>query len=205
VSVLLSANAGLYGDVIRKTMEMFYDNVSKDGSDVVVIGKVGKSFFESKEHKWNYSYFDFSDDGSDEAVLREILKLISKYRNIVVYHGMFKDILTQVATRSDITKEVLDSNTKNISAAPAKAYIFEPSLEKIVTFFEKEIVGSLFEQYVYESSLSKFSSRMINLDYAIVNISHKLKITKFLSQKFRHKKMNSKQQDVLSGIYLWAN
>ena len=35
-------------------------------------------------------------------------------------------------------------------------YFFEPSLEKVISFFEKEIIAAIFEQEVYESLLAKF-------------------------------------------------
>lgn len=208
VSILLSANTGLYGDVIRRTINLFIENVEKDDSDMIIVGRVGKNAVEVRNMGKEYTYYDFSDEGVDEENLRRILLQVVKYRTIVVYHGIFQDILTQVPTKSDITKEALTSpSQKSVTTQPGdvrKLFIFEPTLEDILYFFETEIVANIFEQYMYESSLSKFSSRMINLDFAIVNIHTQLKKAQFTRQKIRHRRINMKQQDSISGMSLWG-
>jgi len=39
--ILFSANTGLYGDIIRKTYDVFIQNLKKEPGDVAILGKLG--------------------------------------------------------------------------------------------------------------------------------------------------------------------
>ena len=82
--------------------------------------------------------------------------------------------------------------------------IFEPELEKIVSFFQNQILAALFEQTIYESSLSKYTSRMISLDKSSSNVVETLKETELALRRFEHESYNKKQNGVLSSISLWS-
>jgi len=65
-------------------------------------------------------------------------------------------------------------------------------------------LAAIFEQAMHESSLSKFASRMINLDRAVVNIDESLVKTNFKWQRARHQNMNKKQLGMMSSMALWS-
>ena len=148
-----------------------------------------------------YKYLNISDAGFDEVYAREAFNYLVNYETVIVYHGMFKDMLNQVPTRSYIARDILE--TEKIEGEQPIECIFEPSLENIVSFFERQILSSIFNQTLFESDLSKYSSRMINLDVATVNITSTIKSTKLKNRKQIHRTMNSKQQSSLGGISLW--
>jgi len=214
--ILLSANAGLYGAVVRDTIRNFILDIRDQDCDVIIIGKIGKGYYEKEQKKHKYTYFDYSDDVVDEAKAADLLKEIVKYREVVIYYGLFKDILTQIPQKSVLShgtiekhkKEVLEEGKRQLassgSSSDRKKYLLEPSSEALLDFFEKEVMRLLFIQYLYESNLSKFASRMINLDYAIVNVNTRLKQMNYLRLKNKHRLADSKQQNVLSGISLWS-
>ena len=88
---------------------------------------------------------------------------------------------------------------------PKVKYFFEPSLEKIMAFFEAEIFSSIFEQTIFESQLAKFASRMTSLEIRVEKIKELLKQIDIEKQKVKHRIMNKKQLDVLSSISLWSS
>ena len=204
VSILLSANTGLYGDIVRRTYELFLREVEKEDTDIVIIGRYGKKFYDSSSYKKPYKYYDFSDSGMDEENAKKILIYITQYENIFVYHGYFEDILSQKAVKTAVTGSDMTDLTSSGRVLTNVRYIYEPTIEDILSFFEKEILSSIFEQSVYESSLSKFSSRMISLDYAMVNIKGLQKKTDFRMRKLRHTLTNKSQQNLMSGHSLWG-
>lgn len=204
VSVLLSANTGLYGDIIRNTFEKFLGGIRDKETDIVIVGRIGKGTFESMLPDLatkDYKYFELSDSTSAPEDFREIISYIVEYEKVVVYHGRFESILSQVPVEDVLTGEyVMEEQV----AVEGQAYIFEPSLPAIVSFFESEILASIFEQSLHESSLSKFASRMINLDRAVVNIDESLVKTNFRWQRARHQNMNKKQLGMLASMSLWG-
>jgi ATP synthase F1 gamma subunit len=203
VTLLLSANTGLYGDITRRTFDLFIADVKENDTDIVIIGKYGKRFFENSSLKKPFVYFDFSDTGLDDENTKDILKYVLNYEAIAIYHGFFKDVLVQEAIRTLVTGSLNRDLSK--AAQPEFKYVYEPSIEEIMTFFEKEILSVVFNQSVFESSLSKFASRMISLDQATVKVKNVLKRTNFKIRKLRHKGADEAQLAVTSGISLWSS
>ena len=205
VHVLLSANTGLYGDIIHRTFDLFIKGIEGKVSDIdiVVVGKVGLRMFEAVRGNLgvsSYKYFDLPDSTSDPSDFVEIVSYISEYEAVVVYHGQFESILTQKAMKEELSGDLPESE---IPAAGGADYIFEPSLGKIVGFFESEILASIFEQSLYESSLGKYAARMINLDRAVVNIGKILDKAHQDESRSHHRSVNKKQLGLLSSMELW--
>lgn len=203
VSVLLSANTGLYGDVLKNIFDEFFTYIQSNNTDVLIVGKLGRKMYEASKKPKTYEYFDYSDAGFDEQNSKKLLEKLIKYQKIKVFHGFFQNILNQVPKTTDISTDNVFARkreqTKEINC------LFEPSLEAVLKFFEVQILSSLVDQSIYESFLSKFASRMISLDAAVANTSKRLNQMRFQGQKLRHKKMNTNQLSVLSSMSLWNN
>lgn len=201
VSVLLSSNTGLYGDVVRSTFDLFYTDIKDIKTDIVLVGRMGKRFYDESGLKKNYDYFEMSDKGVDDAGTKQLLEKIIDYTNIVVYHGVFKNILSQEAVKTAVTGELLKIE-QSLESYDVK-FLFEPSVEEVAEHFEKQIASLIFEQTVFESSLSKFASRMVSLDRAADNIGTKMNYLDFKIKKVKHKDINSSLQSGIFGGILW--
>lgn len=199
VSVLVSANTGLYGDIIKKTFYLFWENIQKQPSDITIIGKLGRTFLQERDPKREFVYFDFPDNTIDEEGLKKIGNHIVQYEKVIVFYGQFQNVVTQNATAENISDTEIESQEQPTGIK----YFFEPSLEKILIFFEKEIFASIFEQIIHESQLAKFASRMITLDKAVENIKEKLEKVELQKRLITHRNMNKKQLEAISGISLW--
>jgi ATP synthase F1 gamma subunit len=202
VSVLLSANTGLYGDIIRKSYDLFYDSIKHNDSDIVVVGKLGRKFYEGSDINRPFKYFDFSDSGTDEKNAKDLLEYVLSYETIAIFHGYFEDILNQLARKTLVSGGEIKGEEREVDKRVR--YIFEPSIEDIMIFFENEILASIFNQSVFESSLSKFASRMISLDRAVVRLKNSLKSSNFRLRRSKHMGQNSEQLTLFSGISLWS-
>lgn len=202
VSVLISSNAGLYGDIIRKTFEKFYNyyQENRNDLDIIIIGRQGASLFRELEVNNTFTYFDFPDDKLDFEILKNIVARLISYGKVSVFYGQFDSIVSQSPVKSYITGDTseTDSNVAKVK------YIFEPSLDEIVYFFETEIFSSLFVQTFHESQLARYASRMLNLDAASEKIRSKLKKLEMEKRRLKHQIMNRKQLEVISGLSLWG-
>ena len=201
VSVLLSSNTGLYGDVIRSSFNLFESDIKKEKTDLVLVGRMGKKYFDETGNKQSYKYFDLSDSGIEEESVKEILDYVVDYTNVIVYHGVFKSILSQEPIKTMVTGELMKIE-QSLGTYDTR-FLFEPSIEKVAEHFEKQIASLIFEQTIFESSLSKFASRMISLDKAAENISSKLKYLNFSVLKTKHKELNAGLQSSIFGGILW--
>lgn len=198
--VFLSANTGLYGEIIRRTYNMFIENVKKNQiQDILIIGKLGYSLITTEKLNATISYFDLPDDKIDIEKFRKIVEFILQYQKVFVFYEQFNNVVNQQPIITNISGDPLfDDRT----SAQIK-YFFEPSLEKIMVFFEKEIVTSIFEQTILESELAKFASRMIALDASAENTKSKIKEVLFQKQRIKHQDINKGQIEKFSSINLW--
>lgn len=161
--VLLSANAGLYGDVIRQTFELFARDAASSTADIYISGILGAKLFREKFANKRFTFLE-STDVPNQANIKAFVSAVSSYSNIVVYHGAFKTLLNQIPTRTFVTGKVFELAGSASQTDTPKEFIFEPDVESVAEYFEKQILALLLEQAIGESNLSKSASRMLSLD-----------------------------------------
>lgn len=198
VAVLISANTGFYGEVLKEVYRKFIAEIRKNNFEVTIIGKLGRSLFLEEEPNRPYTYFDLPDYGVDSKKLEEAIKHLVPYEEIKIYYGKYQSIVTQTPEVSAISSGTSISGSAGV---PRTEFIFEPSVEKILIFFETQIFGSLFEQDLRESQLAKFASRILAMDKASENIKNHLKTLSLQKLRLVHKLENKDQLGLLSSVY----
>jgi len=199
VAAFISANTGLYGDIVQRTFEAFMKEVRSTGIEVAIIGKLGLSLFLATGVDRPYSYFDFPDHQIDPDKLSEIITHLVQYEEIHVYYGRFQSVVTQKPEMLDVSAEtpivdLIDEKRQG----KAVQYLFEPDLEEIMVFFEQEMFASLFEQAIRESQLAKYASRIFAMDKAGENIKQSIKGLEIDLLRAEHRDQNRKQLDSLA-------
>lgn len=207
VSVLLSANTTLYGGLIQKIFRLFMQNVQKDESDIIIVGRVGKSLYEEQVGKKNYLYFELPDVEITLESLKPILFHLVKYPKIMVYYGKFDSIATQQEIVSNISGDQPFAASPQTQSEPKAVshFLFEPSLDVILEFFEGLIASSLFRQTVDEAQLARWGSRILSMERAQVNIENQIRELQRANLKLQKLKTNREQQELLAGISLWRH
>lgn len=203
VAVLLSSNTGLYGDIISKVFREFANFISSaPTTDLVIVGRTGRRMFEELNKRAEFNeptYFELSDSSTDKENTAKLLNYVIDYTDIRVFHGLFVDMLRQEPVGQEMTGDkALDDPEVKIAH---REYIFEPSLEDLVAYFEQETLRSMFKHSIHESNLSKYASRMISLDVATERINNKITEGRLAFQRERHRVQSSKQTATLASIY----
>ncbi|MCH7541592.1 F0F1 ATP synthase subunit gamma, partial [Patescibacteria group bacterium] len=201
VNVFLSANEHLYGTLILDVWGHFVNDVSKGDSDAIVIGSFGKYLINNENLDVEFTYFDLEDDKPGADQIKKIVDFLGKYEKVVVYHGQMISVLNQVTAKSEITGGIslMEKVQKRV-----KRYLFEPSSEKILEFFEGEIIGALFNQSVLEHQLARFAARMVAMDQASENADEELKKTRKTLRSLHRRILNRKQLEVYAGYHNWS-
>lgn len=198
VSVLLGANTGLYGEILGSTFRKFMEEVKNGTTEVTIVGKHGLSLFLNEGIDRNYSYFELDDYGFLPQQLDEIIKHIVQYQEIHVFYGKYVNVLKQTPQMLNVSAEI-DVSEKGDKKQ--SSYIFEPSLEKILMFFETQMFASVFDQTVRESQLSKHASRVVAMIQAGQNIKEKTAKIKLDTLRIEHRNSNKKQTNSLVSVY----
>jgi len=200
-TVFIAANTGLYGSIVKKTVEMLTDYLQKNDADVTILGRAGESIFKESNPKKKYMLFDFPDAGIDATKLSDLVSHLLKYEKVLVFYSQFQSIVSQNPTISTLDSSITLEEERQ---QEIKKYLFEPSLEKIIVFFETEIFGLIFEQTLRESQLAKQASRMFALDQAIQNINTRLGKTRIMESVMTHRMLNAKQVNSLASMAFWT-
>lgn len=199
VAVLLSANSGLYGDIVDRTFEKFSQFIQSSECDVVVVGKLGVRMMADRKVNKLYNYYDFPDDNVEPESFHLMMRYLLQFEKIVVFYGKFGSILVQDPVMTTVSGENLETK----KTGERVEYIFEPTVEEIARIFEGQILSSLFEQTLHESQLAKFASRLLNLDKSWGSIGRRLEFVDREEGRMRRKMRNSKQMATISGMSLW--
>jgi len=195
VAAMFSANGGLYGKIVKDTFAMFADDIAdKPDIEVVVVGKLGRSRFLESFPNRPYTFFELDDYKPPEEQMNEIMKHLVQYKKIHVYYGSFQSIVNQAPKKFALNRKVKLPKEKSEEAV---RYIFEPSIEDVLQFFEGAVFGSTFSQIVKESQLAKLGSRAFAMDQADQSISADIRRKKLLMLKREHQTRNKKQMNFL--------
>lgn len=200
LSVLLSPNTGLYGDIPRRTFNLFSQELQKEKTDATIIGKVGLKFFQEEFPDTIFSYFELPEEKFDPNIFKSIVNHLVQYENVLVFYPQFQNIINQQPSVISISGDRLPSQQQ----VEEIKYFFEPSLRQILELFEKEIFSSIFEQTIREYNLAKFASRMNALEAATDNTRDKLKQMLLQKERIRHQAMNKKQREIVTTQVLWG-
>lgn len=205
VSILLSPNTKLYGDIVYKVVKNFIADVKKNNDDeITIIGRLGKELFTNEQIARPYTYFEIPDSEIRMDDLRAIISHIASFDKISVYYPRFENIVNQQSAISNVSgdepmkqSEVLDYHER--------AYLFEPNLDTILNFFKTQMISSLFKQTVHESQLARFASRIRAMEEALDNIGVRTKSLYSEQNKLNKLTENRKQLERLAGISLWIH
>lgn len=203
VVVFLSANSGLYGDILNRTFEEFLAFLKTNPkADAVVVGKLGLRLLQERVPTMLYNYFDFSDSGVEQENLGMIMRYLLQFEKILVFYGKFQNVVVQNPAQTSVSGDEL-APAGGEQTMPRNMYLFEPSVEGVLEVFESQILTSIFEQTMHESQLAKYASRLMHLDQAVENIGESLVKLGLESRRLKHKIDNKKQQARMAGVSLW--
>jgi F-type H+-transporting ATPase subunit gamma len=198
VAVFISANTAFYGDLTKKVFNKFAKDIREKNLEATIVGNLGLNMFRETFPDRSYSYFNLPDYGFDRDKMAELIRHLVQYEEIHIYYGKFKSLVNQVPAKLVISAETPIEETEK--DRKIVKYLFEPSLEEILMFFETEMFSSVFEQTISESQLAKFSSRMLAMDKAGEKISKNLAEVKTNNLRLSHSITNKKQLEFLSSV-----
>jgi len=200
VTVLMTSNFGLSGDISQKVFREFIDKVNYGNSDIIIIGRRGKILYDSYGIKKSYSYYDLPEKGEGMSSIKDIISEIVNYADVDVFHGKLLNVVNQEGVVSDITAQLLQ---QSLETEKRNKYVFEPSLREVLRFFEVQIFASLFKQTVSETNLASLGSRINAMETASKNTEDRMKNLLGLNRSVGKSLENKKQLQRLSGMSLW--
>lgn len=200
--VYLSANSGFFSKILEKTYREFVTYLdSHENVTPIIIGEFGKKLFTEQFPGRDFVFYVFSEKASNTESLDQVTKELTNYDNVIIYYPRFESLASQTVSALDVSGN--KPTSENGQEQVIIHYLFEPSIEKILAFFEGEIFAGIIHQTVTESELARYASRITTLDIARENINNKLKAINIQKRIAIHRLMNKKQTEAIMGISLW--
>lgn len=158
VFIVISAEAGLSGDIDQRLVEVMSQNYNPKTTDIVVLGSHGAS--QLSQRGIPYIRF-FQVPESDHYIdVSPVIDAVIPYPKIVVYYEEYVSLGVQNIQSIDLISTMKDmSEDAPEDAMTAEDTIFEPSLDEIAEEMEMTMMTLALSQTILESSLAQAASR----------------------------------------------
>lgn len=161
VFVIVSAEAGLSGDIDDRLIETMLKDYDKNTTDLIVLGTHGAN--QLKDAGIPFIRF-FKVPESDTYIdVSPVIDAISPYNKIKVYYEEYVSLGVQEIKSIDLYSSIQamseSASTNQEDIMTDKDTIFEPSLDKIAEIMERGMMSLAFSQVILESGLAQAASR----------------------------------------------
>ncbi len=158
VFVVISAEAGLSGDIDDRLIETMLQDYDKDKNDIVVLGTHGAIQLNQRGIPF-VRYFRVPE--SDHFInVDPVIESIKAYSSIIVYFEQYVSLGVQEIRTINLISTINDmSQSVDEDSMSAEDTIFEPSLEVIAEQMEIKMMTMALSQTIFESSLAQSASR----------------------------------------------
>ncbi len=207
VTVLLSTQKRLSGTITRKVVDMFAENIQAQDqpSDAVVVGSAARNLLSRLSSGRRIKYFKMPRSSAAAPLqLRPIVNHLLQYDKVTIYYGRFVNLVNQQPAATRLYQETLWKEGQQEKQAKPEYFLFEPSLEQVVDFFDREVFANLFRRAVDESQLAHLGSRITAMEQASSNIDKELAHLMVKERRVIKDRKNSKQRQALTGMSLWS-
>jgi F-type H+-transporting ATPase subunit gamma len=162
VFVIISAEAGLSGDIDQRLIETMLPDYDAANTDIIVLGSHGANQLEQRGIPFiRYFQVPQSDSYIDVS---PVIEAIAPYSKVTVYYEEYVSLGVQGIKTLDLMSAMramsegaeADGDEDIITD---KDTIFEPSLDEIADQMEMTMITLAFSQAILESSLAQDASR----------------------------------------------
>jgi len=183
--------------------------------DLIVIGQTGLDFLESKNVGLDVEPLRFKRDFPQASEISFLIEKTKQYDRVFLYYPKFVNMVTQKVGILDITqaidtkelaqakKEVLDQNWQKGTLASEKIDIFEPEVEKILEFFERQVRVLLLIRTMLETELSRTAARLLSMSAARERAEFTITAKRTQYSKVKNSLENAKILETFAGMSNW--
>ena len=160
VFVVISAEAGLSGDIDQRLIETMLKDYDSTNTDIVILGTHGAN--QLKQSGIPYIRF-FRVPTSDSYIdVSPVIEAIINYSKITLYYEEYISLGVQGIKKLDLhasIREMSENEDDGEEIITTADTIFEPSLEEIADMMESAMMNLAFSQAILESGLAQDASR----------------------------------------------
>lgn len=160
VYIIISAEAGLSGDIDQRLIETMLQNYDKNTTDIIVLGSHGAT--QLTQRGIHFVHFFKVPESESYIDVSPVINAIRPYSGIVVYYEEYVSLGVQEIKTLDLMssmRAMSGSTGDGDNVITDQDTIFEPSLDEIADQMEATMMTLAFAQTILESSLAQDASR----------------------------------------------
>lgn len=202
VFVIVSAEAGLSGDIDDRLIETMLRDYDKNTTDLMVLGSHGAN--QLKDAAIPFIRF-FKVPESDSYIdVTPVIDAISPYKEIKVYYEEYVSLGVQEIKSIDLYSSIQSmsqsADTSQEDIMTDKDTIFEPSLDEIAEIMEKGMMALAFSQVILESGLAQAASRFNAMAQAKKRASELIALQRLEFHRAKRSESDRRLREVLISI-----
>jgi F-type H+-transporting ATPase subunit gamma len=156
--ILISAEAGLSGDLDMRMIESMQSNYDPENTDIVVLGSHGAS--QLSQRGIPYMRFFQVPESDNYVDVSPVIEAVKDYNKIIVYYEEYLSLGEQEVRSIDLISHLKDmSDEADEDTMTAEDTIFEPSLDEIAEQMEQTMMSLALSQTILQSGLAQAASR----------------------------------------------
>ncbi len=199
VLILISAEAGLSGDLDMRMIEVMQDEYRAGNTDIVVLGSHGASLLAQREIP--YVRFFQVPESDNYINVTPVIEAVRPYSEIAVYYEEYLSLGEQEVRRIDLLTHMKDmSDGIDDGTMTDVDTIFEPSLEQIADQMEETMMSLALSQTILQSGLAQAASRFNAMTVAEDRASELLGEYKLEFHRAKRSESDRRLREVLVSI-----
>lgn len=167
VFVIISAEAGLSGDIDLRLIETMMQNYDAKTTDIIVLGSHGANQLMQRGVRFE-RFFQVPE--TDQYIdVSPVIEAVAPYSQIIVYYEEYVSLGVQEIKSIDLIsrmKSLGETDDTDEEIMTAEDTIFEPSLDDIADKMEMTMMTIALSQAILESSLAQAASRFNSMAVA---------------------------------------
>ena len=199
VFILISAEAGLSGDLDVRTIDAMQKKYSPETTDIIVLGSHGANQLSQREIP--YIKFFQTPESDGFINVEPIINIVKDYSRIVVYYAEYISLGQQEVRTVDLLSQIQEMGENfEEGVITDDDTIFEPSLNEIALRMEATMMSLALSQTILQSKLAQAASRFNAMTVAEDRASELLGDYKLEFHRAKRSENDKRLREVLVGI-----
>ena len=199
VFILISAEAGLSGDLDVRTIDAMQKKYNPETTDIIVLGSHGANQLSQREIP--YIKFFQTPESDGFINVEPIINIVKDYSGIVVYYAEYISLGQQEVRTVDLLSQIQEMGENfEEGVITDDDTIFEPSLNEIALRMETTMMNLALSQTILQSKLAQAASRFNAMTVAEDRASELLGDYKLEFHRAKRSENDKRLREVLVGI-----
>ena len=199
VFILISAEAGLSGDLDVRTIDAMQKKYNPETTDIIVLGSHGANQLSQREIP--YIKFFQTPESDGFINVEPIINIVKDYSRIVVYYAEYISLGQQEVRTVDLLSQIQEMGENfEEGVITDDDTIFEPSLNEIALRMEATMMNLALSQTILQSKLAQAASRFNAMTVAEDRASELLGDYKLEFHRAKRSENDKRLREVLVGI-----